>query len=361
MKYSFLVSVLMCVCFLCDGHDIPLYVPNPDGYNLRLSAHYDSTSLDGSPHHRHHICYYFMKDGIEVEAEFQDVFPIEASRVKVPPPNIVDPPVTEPSVVTPPVPIVAPEVPPPIVVETTPDPVSEPITGTPIESGVSVVEAHAMDTQQGISAPPVPVAVVEKPKAPPANIVLTQVMFHDWGALGGRNQPQWFELHNRGGDANLEGYTLRFQVRTKHFGIYEEKVIVLKDFQLPAGETMIVTRRRVGHFVGHLWGDTQGVAYIYIDEAIPNLKNRWVLTDSEGKELYRRDARWNWGWGPHENRERKAFDVVPSEVYTGEDKRYYGSCFDRGNPPGWHVDLSPQAPQLLRKRIGTWGALKRQN
>lgn len=348
MKYLFFISMLGVV--LCNihvsAHENPYYIGG------KIVEHYtEAHSEGGIPCHVH-----ILADGRRLEWD-DPSFTLGEKKETVPEiePEI-EPSVTVETTVDPPVTVT-----PPAVVETTPDPVSEPITGTPIEDGgfPSVVEERAMDTQQGISAPPVSVVVVEKPKAPPANIVLTQVMFHDWGALGGRNQPQWFELHNRGGDANLEGYTLTFQVRTKDFGVYEEEVIILKDFQLPAGETMIVTRRRVGKFLGHLWGYTEGVAYIYIDEAIPNLKNRWVLTDSEGKELYRRDARWNWGWGPHENRERKAVDVVPSEVYTGEDKRYYGSCFDRGNPPGWHVDVIPKAPQLRRpKRVGTWGELK---
>lgn len=342
-----LFFVLMLGCVLCNirvsAHENPYYIGG------KIVEHYtEAHSEGGIPCHVH-----ILADGRRLEWD-DPSFTLGEKKETVPEiePEI-EPPVPVETTVEPPVTVT-----PPAVVETTPDPVSEPITGTPIEDGVSVVEARAMDTQQGVSAPPVSVAVISEPKAPPANIVLTQVMFHDWGAMGGRDLPQWFELHNRGGDGNLEGYTLTFSVKTRFFGVYEEKVIVLKDFPLKSGETMIVTRKRVGGFLGHLWGHSQGVKYVYVDEQIPNLKNRWTLTDPSGKVVYRRDHRWNYGWGPHENRERKAVGVVPSEPYTGEDKIYYGSSCDAGNPPGFHVDVIPKAPQLRRKRIGLWGGLK---
>lgn len=213
---------------------------------------------------------------------------------------------------------------------------------------------------------PEPKPIVKPPPPPPkSNIVLTQVMFHDWTSAGGGNLPQWFELHNRGGDGNLKGFQLTFFIKGG-----DKRIILLKDYPFAAGETLIVSRKRVGHFLGHLWGHSQGVEKVYIDETIPNLKNNWVLTDPSGKELYRRDAYWNWGWGEHErgtvrdtagrkHAYRRSVDVIPSEPYTGQDPIYYGNRWDAGNPPGYHVDVAPKAPSLVRPKLVTlWGILK---
>ncbi|MYC40226.1 MAG: hypothetical protein F4X55_04345 [Candidatus Dadabacteria bacterium] len=186
-------------------------------------------------------------------------------------------------------------------------------------------------------------------------------MFHDWTSAGGGGLPQWFELHNRGGDGTVKGFQLTFF--PKGGG---KVIIVLKDCPLASGETMIVARQRVGHRLGHLWGHSEGVEKVYIDADILNLKNNWVLTDPAGKEIYRRTAHWNHGWGKHERGPfgkgayRKAVDVIPSEPYTGDAPIYYGNRWDAGNPPGYHVDVAPKAPHLVRpKRVLLWGALKK--
>lgn len=325
MKSLFFVVTLMCMCLAGYAHEAPIldYIKDK---NPRLEVHKTEDGI-----HKHGWCY--DANGGNQNGWFEDHWEAD-ELIRSTPPPVVDPdPVIEP-----------------------PDEDNGGVqTSAPTEYS-PVPEPEPVSAP--VSVPPVAAVVVSASKAPPANIVLTQVMFHDWGASSGGNLPQWFELHNRGGDGNLEGYTLTFSVKTRFFGVYEEKVIVLKDFPLKAGETMIVTRRRVGHFLGHLYGHSQGVEHVYIDEDIPNLKNRWTLTDPSGKVVYRRDARWNWGWGKHIERNRAAFDVMPSEPYTGEEPIYYGSHCDAGNPPGFHEDIPPKAPQVRWKRIGTWGDLK---
>ena len=228
-------------------------------------------------------------------------------------------------------------------------PTPQPVETLDVEVAVSTPEPVVEPEPESIIPVVEPEPIIVVPKS---DIVLTQVMFLDWSGRGGL--PQWFELHNRGGDGNLKGWTLTFFPRGGG-----KIIIVLKDCPLASGETMIVTGKRVGHFKGHLWGTSEGVEKVYIDEAIPNLKNRWVLTDPDGKEIYRRDVPWNWGWGSHtKDRYRRAVDVIPSEPYTGDDPIYYGHPRDAGNPPGYHVDVAPKAPSHQRKRITLWGALK---
>ena len=325
--------------------------------NPRLERHYNEV-WKGEELHLHWWCY-----GVEQDGWFQISY-LVSELPKDPDPEPDPEPVVNPE------PEPDPEPDPVVDPEPDPDPIPSPMEMNPGEqsdagNGLRVM-GDGLRGESGLETPPTGLETPPTPlNPPPADIVLTQVMFHTWGAIGGRDLPQWLELHNRGRDANLKGYTLTFRINIPFQD--EEKVIVLKDFPLPAGETMIVTRRRVGGFLGHLWGHSQGVKYVYVDEQIPNLKNKWTLTDPSGKVVYRRDAHWNYGWGHHKNRERCAVDVIPSEPYTGDDgtvfsegARYYGSRWDACNPPGFHIDVAPQAPQLRRpKQIGTWGNLKR--
>jgi len=240
---------------------------------------------------------------------------------------------------------------------------SEPVRVSSPAPAPSVVSTFIPESEPTPDPEPLRVRVPEPEPPPPpkSDIVLTQIMFHTWTSAGGGGNPQWFELHNRGGDGTVKDWQLTFFLRGGG-----ELILVFKDFPLAAGETMIVSGQRVGHFLGHLWGHSQGVEKVYVDEDILDLKSRWVLVDPDGKEIYRRDVHWNHGWGKHarglfgKGSYRQAVDVIPSEPYTGEDPIYYGNRWDAGNPPGWHVDVAPQAPRLVRPKFVTlWGALKR--
>ena len=370
-----------------ESHDIPAQKPQKTLYHEHGGATLDHTHpggdgvqmwemsssikiIDGKSWHTH-----TRSETQEEPDPPSDVIPdmpiTPDDDVKTPPdpvtPVIPDMPITpDDDVKTPPDPVtpVIPDMPitPDDIEDTKGNEVVETISdgGSPnveVKSEVSQPQSEPESEPKPVLVPaPLPQIEVLTPEpivvVPKSDIVLTQVMF-----LGVARPyfPQWFELHNRGGDANLKGYQLRFFPRGGG-----EIIIVLKDYPLASGETMIVTGKRVGHFKGHLWGSSEGVEKVYIDEAIPNLKNRWVLTDPDGKEIYRRDVRWNWGWGSYKDRYRRAYDVILSEPYTGDDPIYYGHPRDAGNPPGYHVDIAPKAPRRVQPKLVTlWGAIKK--
>lgn len=349
-------SFLICIFLVSStyAHEAPIldYIKDK---NPRLEVHKTENGI-----HEHAYCY--DVPGAKQKGTGWYVEHWEADTlVRTTPLPVVEPP--EPEKEEPKSPIVEP----PVIVEPTSTveaPQATSTQGNTQDRQQSVLETgDTQEASQGeveASTPRHKAVEATLPKTTPPHIVLTQVMFHDWGGSA-RGLPQWFELHNRGGDGNLEGYRLTFFF---HVG---KLIIDLKDCHLATGETLIVARKRVGHFRGHLWGHSQGVAKVYIDPDIPNLKNRWALSDPDGNVIYERTLRWDLGWGQHvafQNGKlgrRQAVEVIPSEAYTGQDPIYYGNYWDTGNPPGFHVDVIPRAPQLRTKRIGTWGHLKKRH
>lgn len=334
------------------GHDIPPpteIIPKAP----RLEEHGERENEADEKLHFHAWCYDTIAGNGNQAGWWPEWYPAKYGhppyRVAVDPPVDVEPPVD----VDPPV-VESPIVDPPVV-----DP---PVVESPV---VSRFPAGSTDDAPLVASPQIEtprvieVSVPAVDVVPPSDIVLTQIMFHTWTRAGGGGNPQWFELHNRGGDGTVKDFQLTFF--PKGGG---KLTIVFKDCPLASGETLIVTPSRVGSFLGHLWGHSQGVDKVYIDADILNLKNNWVLTDSNGTVIYRRSVPWNWGWGEHARDAlgraayRQAVDVIPSEPWTGETPIYYGNAWDAGNPPGWHVDVVPRAPRLLRKTATTWGALK---
>ena len=196
-------------------------------------------------------------------------------------------------------------------------------------------------------------------RIPPASIHVTEIMFRDWSRSGGGGRPQWIELYNAGRDTNLEGWTLVFHEQKHHRRRtpIDDVVVTFGSFELQSGDVAIIARKPASRFA------ISGVVadQVYINSEIRNLKHKWSLFDTNGKLIYKRTYRWNWGTGGHnENRGRVPVDILPTEPTTDGVLHYYGSPTDSGTP-GHHEEVVAAAPSLQKpKLIAIWAELKKQ-
>lgn len=229
--------------------------------------------------------------------------------------------------------------------------VSTPVGTVPSKPASEPESENIPEAEVVVSVSPKPVSEPEPVLIPSVDIILTEIMFHDWGPFG-PGHPQWFELYNRGGDGNLKGFTLTFLSRSD--GTYTkggQSTVMLGDFLLKSGQAVIITNKELP--------DRPWLRNIdnFIVAPLRNLKNQWILTDANGNEIYSRRVKWNYGWGKHgDNNERQSVDIVRSEWADAE--YFYGMKWDKGSP-GYHVDVVPKAPHLVKpKLVMLWGSLK---
>ena len=304
---------------------VDMHLADTPGY------HYHSDHEDEGTHtHRGHA------HGVY---EWHEHTPLRHSHPRMTePPVVVPPPIVKPPVVDPPV------VDPPEEEEPNEQPISvSPDHDRPM--GVSPGVSDRVTDNRIESDNPVPVAIAPPPP-PVHDIIVTEIMFHDNGQ---QDTSQWFELYNRGGDANLDGWLLSFSTQEKSTsGRVGESVVVFGDHVVDRGGVLVVALKQEQSWSRNIEN--------YIVVRAHNLKNKWVLSDADGDIIHERSVRWQAGWNLKTGGNRVSVAVVPTEPATSNT--YYGRRTDVGTP-GWHEDVAPQAPSLLRNKAVLWGELKK--
>ena len=220
----------------------------------------------------------------------------------------------------------------------------------PVESELVVLPEESAPTtsvenpNDFIIIPTVPTVTVELVETR-HDIVLTEIMFHDNGML---DTPQWFELHNRGEASNLSGWAIRFS--TDHQSTNNrggELTIVLGDHDIEQGESLVVTSKQAQSWEHNIENYT-----VY---PLSNLKNQWTLYDRKSMIIHQRLGEWQHGWNTKLGGNRRSAEIIPTR--PAPTHNYYGLRSDVGTP-GWHEDVAPAAPALIRNKAVMWGQLK---